>query len=200
MRRLLHSIAAAALLCAHALAQVEGQDAAAKSRGKTAKELIQKQEPFRVVADIYAKATPENTRIVVNLATQHLLLMVGDETCIETPISSGKSAAPTPVGTFAILEKIKTHMSSTYGNFVDKRGRVVRSGVSMKFDVAPPGTRFLAAPMPNFLRFTDTGFGIHGGILPGYAAAQVSIRVPEEIAQLIFEKVRVGTPIEIRAE
>lgn len=203
MPRVFHSVVAATatILCAQAPAQVEDPGASgAKPHAKTVKELIQKQEPFRVVAELYAKATPENTRIVVALATQRLLLLVGDEACIETPISSGKSAAPTPVGAFTVLEKIKAHQSSNYGNFVDRRDRVVRSGVSMKLDVALPGTHFVGLPMPCFLRFTDAGFGIHGGILPGYPAAQGSIRIPDEIAQMIFGKVRVGTRVEIRAE
>ena len=99
-----------------------------------------------------------------------------------------------------MLEKVKGMQSAYYGSFVDKLGRTVRSGVSMKLDVAPAGTRFVAEPMAYFCRFTVAGYGIHGGILPGYPAAHGSIRVPREIAQLIFEKVRAGTPIEIRAE
>jgi lipoprotein-anchoring transpeptidase ErfK/SrfK len=149
---------------------------------------------------VYAKATLENTRLVVNLATQRAVLLVAGETCIDTPISSGKRGAPTPTGTFTILEKIKRYQAATYGSFVDQLGRTVRSGVSMKLDAAPAGTHFVADPMLFFCRFTDTGFGIHGGMLPGYPAAHGSIRMPDDVARLIYEKVRVGTPIEIRTE
>ncbi|MEO6787329.1 MAG: L,D-transpeptidase [Chthoniobacteraceae bacterium] len=195
------AVAAAALLCAPAFAQVDdGRPAASQPPAKSAKELIRKQEPFHVFPEVYAKATPENTRIVVNLATQRLLLLAGTEVCIDTPISSGKRAVPTPTGTFAVLEKIRNHQSANYGNFVDRRDRVVRSGVSMKLDVAPPGTHYVSVPMSFFLRFADTGFGIHGGTLPGYPVAHGSIRVPEEMIRFIHDKVRVGTPIEIRAE
>ena len=185
--------ATALLVCAQAFTQ---EDPPAKS----AKELIRKQEPLRVVPEIFAKATVENTRIVVNLATQRAYLMVGEEVCIDAPISSGKRTAPTPVGTFAVLEKIRNHQSATYGNFVDVHGRVVRSSVSMKLDVAPAGTHYVGMPMPFFCRFTATGFGIHAGTLPGYPAAHGSIRVPEEVVRFFYEKVRVGTPVEIRAE
>jgi len=175
-------------------------DAAEQAPAGAAKDLIQKQEPLHVVPEVYAKCTQENTRIVVNLTTQRAYLMVGAEACIDTPISSGKRGAPTPAGTFAVLEKIKSHQSATYGSFVDKLGRTVRSGISMKLDAAPAGTHYVADPMPYFCRFTATGFGIHGGILPGYPAAHGSIRVPEDVARFIYEKVRVGTPVEIRAE
>ncbi len=171
-----------------------------KPPAKTPADMIRKQDPPRVVPELLAAATPEKTRIVVNLATQRAMLMNGEKVCIDTPISSGKRGGPTPVGTFSVLEKVKGMQSAYYGSFVDKLGRTVRSGVSMRLDVAPAGTRFVAEPMTHFCRFTVAGFGIHGGILPGYPAAHGSIRVPKEIAPLIFEKVRAGTPIEIRAE
>ena len=167
---------------------------------KAANEWFRKQDVMRVRPELYAKITPENVRIVINLATQRASLMVGDEVCMDTPISSGKRGAPTPAGPFTVLEKIKSHQSSTYGSFVDKRGRSVRSGISMKLNAAPAGTHYAADPMPHFCRFTESGFGIHGGTLPGYPAAHGSIRVPEEAARIIFETARVGTPIEVRAE
>lgn len=189
------------LVCAQAFAQEKDvRSAEDRPPAKTAKDLIQKQEPLRVVPDVYAKSTPENTRLVVNLATQRAMLLVGGVACIDTPISSGKRGALTPAGKFTVLEKIKGHQSATYGSFVDKLGRTVRSGISMKLDAAPAGTHYVADPMPFFCRFTATGFGIHGGILPGYPAAHGSIRVPEDVARFIYEKVRVGTSVEIRAE
>ena len=191
-----------AAACALAISRSDAApaDAPEQPPAKTVKDLIQKQDPWRAFPEVFMKSTPENTRLVVNLATQRALLMVGAEVSIDTPISSGKRGAPTPAGTFAVLEKIKKHQSSTYGSFVDKRGRTVRSGISMKLDAAPAGTHYVADPMPFFCRFTETGFGIHAGILPGYPAADGSIRVPEDVVRFIYEKVRVGTPIEIRAE
>lgn len=191
-----------AALCALAISRGDAAaaDAAEQTPARSAKELMQKQEPLRVVPEVYMKSSPENTRVVINLATQRAFLMVGTEVCIDTPISSGKRGAPTPAGTFAVIEKIKNHQSSTYGSFVDKRARTVRSGISMKLDAAPAGTHYVADPMAFFCRFTDAGFGIHGGILPGYPAAHGSVRVPQDVARLIYEKVRIGTPVEIRAE
>jgi len=44
----------------------------------------------------------------------------------------------------------------------------VRSGVSTKVDSAPSGTRYRGAPMKWFMRLTDSGFGMHVGILPAF--------------------------------
>lgn len=167
---------------------------------RSAAELIHKQEPMKVNPEAYAKATPENTSIVVDLETQRAVLLAGGEIAIDTPISSGKRTGATQTGIFAIREKLKSHQSSMHGRFVDKRGRTVKAGVSMKIDAAPAGTNFVADPMPYFSRFTENGFGIHGGALPGYPASHGSIRVPEGVARLIFEKIRVGTPMEIRGK
>lgn len=193
--------ATALLLCAVVRAEEKSAQAGdAQPAPKTAKDLIRRQEPLNLKPDDYSRALPENTRIVIHLGSQRLMLMMGDKQCLDTPISSGKRGAPTPKGTFAVLEKIKSHESSTYGSFVDKGGRAVRTGISMKLDAAPAGTHYVAEAMPHFCRFTETGFGIHAGSLPGYPAAHGSIRVPEDAARFIFEKVRVGTPIEILAE
>ena len=198
-----YAVIFATTLLASARARAEGKDAEqpeAKPATKSAKDLFKKQEPLRVVPEIYLKSTPENTRLVVNLATQRIVMLVGTEMCIDSPMSSGKRGAVTPPGTFTVLEKIKKYESVTYGSFVDRIGRTVRSGVSMKLDAAPAGTHYVATPIPFFCRFTETGFGIHGGALPGYPAAHGSIRVPDDVARFIYDKVRVGTPIEIRAE
>ncbi len=203
MFRDIAAILAATVLPVGAGAFAQG---AAASAGPTpvparaAKDLIRKQPPAQVVQEMYARATPDNTRIVVNLAAQRAYLMVGADVCIDTPVSSGRRAAPTPTGAFTVMEKIRDHSSASYGDFVDGSGRVVRSGVSMKLDAAPAGARYASVPMKFYCRFTDSGFALHDGLLPGYPAAQGSVRVPVEIARMIFEKVRVGTPVEVRAE
>jgi lipoprotein-anchoring transpeptidase ErfK/SrfK len=122
--------------------------------------------------------------------------MLNGEIAIDTPISSGKASGMTPVGTFAIQEKDPDHKSNVYGNFIDAQGRVVRGGVSVRIDSAPSGTRFEGAPMKWFMRVSE-GVGMHVGILPGYPASHGCIRMPEKIAQMFYEKVKVGTPVEI---
>ena len=48
-----------------------------------------------------------------------------------------------------------------------------------------------------FMRLTDGGVGMHIGILPGYAASHGCVRLPAEIAPLIYQKVRVGTAVTV---
>src|SRR5207302_3564572 len=125
------------------------------------------------------------------LSHQRAYLMVENEIAIDTPVSTGKAAGMTPTGKFAVAEKERDHRSTVYGDFVDGKGRVVRSGVSMHIDSAPSGTHFVGAPMKFFCRFNGA-IGMHIGILPGYAASHGCVRLPSEIAPMIFDKVKEG--------
>jgi lipoprotein-anchoring transpeptidase ErfK/SrfK len=177
--------------------------AAGESRGKKkmrpAGEMVRKQAPPKITARLKEKINPENSYVIVSLSKQRAYLMVDGETYIDTPISSGKRAGMTPTGSFSISQKHKDHRSNIYGNFVDSKGRIVRGGISLKIDSAPAGTHYVGAPMWYFMRLTDSGVGMHVGILPGYPASHGCIRLPEEIAPLIYEKVRVGTKVTIEA-
>lgn len=164
---------------------------------KPASELISKQDKPKVIPRVLEKATPENVRIYVSLGKQRAYLYVGDEIAVDTPISSGKRAGMTPKGDYTVLEKDLDHRSSIYGNFVDRKGRVVRSGISTKIDSAPSGTTYSGAPMKYFMRLTWTGIGLHVGILPGYPASHGCVRMPEETAKLFFENVKLGVPATI---
>jgi lipoprotein-anchoring transpeptidase ErfK/SrfK len=119
--------------------------------------------------------------------------MVGDKVYIDTPISSGKRGHETPQGSFRVQEKDPDHRSSIYGDFVDRGGRTVRSGISSQIDSAPSGTHYKGASMKWFCRLHG-GVGMHVGILPGYPASHGCIRLPSDIAPLIYQKVKVGTP------
>ena len=160
-------------------------------------QLIGRQAPPTVSAGLAGKINPSNSRVIVSLSKQRAYVMVGDEVYIDTPISSGKRAGMTPTGNFSVLEKDPDHRSSIYGDFVDGGGRTVRSGVSTRVDSAPSGTRYVGAPMKWFCRLTNGGVGMHVGILPGYPASHGCIRLPAQIAPLIYEKVKVGTPVTI---
>ena len=178
------------------VAQSHGADAAPM---KKAKDLVKKQEPPVINKKLADVITPDNSRVLVSLAKQRAYLMVGDEVYIDTPISSGKRPGMTPTGSFEVKEKDKDHSSSLYGDFVDGRGRVVRSGVSTKVDSAPSGTRYRGAPMKYFCRFNGA-VGMHVGILPGYPASHGCVRLPAQIAPLIYEKVKIGTRVDVVAE
>lgn len=159
--------------------------------------LIGRQPPAKVNSGLAGAINQGNSRVVISLSKQRAYLMVGGDVYIDTPISSGKRAGMTPTGNFSVMEKDPNHRSSVYGDFVDTKGRIVRSGVSTKVDSAPSGTRYVGAPMKWFCRLTSNGVGMHVGILPGYPASHGCVRLPADIAPLIYEKVRVGTPVTI---
>jgi lipoprotein-anchoring transpeptidase ErfK/SrfK len=159
---------------------------------------IPRQEGPNISARLMERAMPDNTHVVISISKQRVYLMCEDEVVIDSPISSGRKGHPTPTGTFHIRAKELAHMSNIYGNFVDRNNRVVRSGVSARIDSAPSGTHFEGAPMRFFMRLTDEGVGMHIGILPGYPASHGCVRLPADIAPLIYAKVRVGTTVEVQ--
>lgn len=164
---------------------------------RRASEMIRRQDPIVIDERILAQANAETTRIVVSLSKQRAYLLVGDAPAIDTPISSGKRAGMTPKGSFNIMEKDKNHSSNIYGDFRDSRGRIVRAGVSVRIDSAPSGTHFVGSPMKWFMRLTGDGVGMHIGILPGYPASHGCIRMPAQSAQMFYERVRVGTRVDV---
>ncbi len=165
-----------------------------RAKQKPARELISRQAQPKVVPRVLDTATPDNTRIYVSLSKQRAYLLVGDEVAIDSPISSGKRAGMTPKGSYTILQKDADHRSNVYGAFVNRDGQIVRAGVSTKIDSAPSGTHYVGAPMKWFMRLTNEGVGMHVGILPGYPASHGCVRMPEDIAPLFYQRVKVGTP------
>lgn len=187
----------AAGLCGEAFAQTPEGAKIERPVMKKASELLHKQEPPQVSPRVLEKITQDNAEIRVSLRRQRAYLTLGGgEIAIDTPISSGKAAGMTPPGKYRVQEKDADHRSNLYGNYVDSRGRVVRGGVSVAIDSAPSGTRFEGAPMRWFLR-VHGAIGMHVGMLPGYPASHGCIRMPEEIAKMIYERVKVGTPVVI---
>jgi lipoprotein-anchoring transpeptidase ErfK/SrfK len=160
-------------------------------------ELIKKQEPLKVNQALLKEATPDNTHIVVSIPKQRAWLMIGDQIVADAPISSGKRGHESPRGNMRVLERDPNHHSNLYGDFVDRAGRVVRAGVSARIDSAPSGTHFVGAAMRWFLRLTEDGVGMHIGILPGYPASHGCIRESPDGAKLFYDRVKVGTPVDV---
>ena len=173
------------------------QDEPAEPTLKSPAELIVTQPPPQTVPRVLDKATPENTRITVSLGRQRVYLYVGDEVAIDAPISSGKKRGQTPTGTFAVTEKVASHSSNMHGDLVDTDGNVVRHGVSTRIDPAPSGTKFVVVPVQHYLRLNDEGLALHAGRLPGYPASDTAVRLPADIAPLIYQRVKKGTIVTI---
>jgi lipoprotein-anchoring transpeptidase ErfK/SrfK len=166
---------------------------------RKASELINRQPPISINQKLLEQVTPDNAHVVVSIPKQRAWLMIGDQIAIDSPISSGKRGHSSPTGKFSVLEKDKAHHSSIYGDYKDNSGRTVRGGVSARIDSAPSGTHFVGAEMKWFMRLTGDGVGMHVGILPGYPASHGCIRMPSQGAELFFNHVKVGTPVNVLA-
>ncbi len=201
--RLLSTLTATLLLLLAALApEADAQlwgSRNANAPMRKASDMIGRQQGPKINRDLESAVNQDNSHVVISLSKQRVYLMTGDQIYIDSPISSGKAGHESPRGNWSVLEKDPNHRSSVYGNFVDRSGRTVRAGVSTKIDSAPSGTHYEGAPMKWFCRLTSGGVGMHIGILPGYPASHGCIRLPADIAPIIYSKVRVGTKVVVEA-
>jgi hypothetical protein len=107
--------------------------------------------------------------MIVNLATQRVIVFRNGTPIAASTISTGKKGYETPTGVFTILQKAKEHFSKTYDN----------------------------APMPNMQRLTWKGIALHAGKLPGYPASHGCIRLPPGFAALLFGTTSLGMTVVI---
>jgi len=101
--------------------------------------------------------------IVVDLKAQVLYVYRGGIEIGRSAILYGADDKPTPTGTFPILEKDADHVSNLYG-----------------------------APMPYMLRLTRDGIAIHGSKVEYGSATHGCVGVPDEFAQMLFARARIG--------
>jgi hypothetical protein len=105
--------------------------------------------------------------VVVSLPLQLVHVYRNGIVIAVSTCSTGMPGHRTPTGVFTILQKNKTHFSSTYNN----------------------------APMPNMQRLTWQGVALHAGQLPGYPASHGCIRLPTEFSRLLFTVTGLGTSV-----
>lgn len=134
--------------------------------------------------------------ITINLSDQKAYFYKGGQLVGESPISSGNAQNPTPRGNFKVIQRSKNHRSNLYGDYVGDNGYSVVSNVDVTRDPKPPGTTFLGAPMPNFLRFYG-GSGLHSGYLPGFPDSHGCVRLPDHMAEIYFANAPLGTPVRV---
>ncbi len=150
--------------------------------------------------EVLSRTNPENSRIVISLASQRGFLMNGEEVAVDYPVCSGRRSHPTPAGTYPITEKIIDKRSNKYGRIYDAEGNVVHSDADVTQDEVPEGGRFQGASMRYWMRLTNDGVGHHIGPLPKSRnpVSHACIRGPASMMPTIFSKVEVGTPIIIQ--
>lgn len=113
-------------------------------------------------------------------------------------VATGKESHGTSPGSFKITEKIVDKHSNRYGWFEDEFGNVTNPDARYD-DRVPPGQKYVPAPMPYWMRLTNFGIGMHGGIIPepGNPASHGCIRLPHEFVPKLFGAIVVGTPVTI---
>lgn len=134
--------------------------------------------------------------VTISLSEQKAYFYKGATLVGISRISSGKDGHDTTPGNWKIIQKNKNHRSNLYGDYVDAAGNKVVRDIDVNKDPRPPGTTFLGASMPNFMRFHG-GEGMHAGFLPGYAASHGCVRMPEHMSEIFFANVEVGTPVRV---
>lgn len=135
----------------------------------------------------------------ISLSEQCIRYYKGGRLVGVSPISSGREGHSTPAGSYRIIEKDRNHRSSLYGAFCDAGGLIVVPDVDVRRDRAPPGTHFVGAEMPCFMRITGAA-GMHEGYLPGYPASHGCIRLPGNMAAIFFRETPHGTPVKITGD
>jgi hypothetical protein len=156
------ALAAALLLSGSALAEQ------VKLNDRTFLQATSKLKPGQYIWEPERSATGP-ALVIVNLATQRLVLFRDGVPVAASTISSGKTGHETPTGVFTILQKNEKHFSKTYNN----------------------------APMPNMQRLTWQGVALHAGNLPGYPASHGCVRLPLEFSKLLFGQTSVGMTVVI---
>lgn len=139
---------------------------------------------------------PGASSIRISLSEQRAYFYKGGELVGVSILSTGREGYDSPVGRFKILSKNKDHVSSIYGNYIDRYGNIIQKDIDRRKDPKPPGAIYDGAEMPYFMRFHG-GVGMHKGFLPGYPASHGCIRMPGFMAAKFFENVSIGTPVTV---
>jgi hypothetical protein len=116
-------------------------------------------------------------------------------------VATGKEGHATIPGHYKITEKIADKRSNAYGWIQDGHGNVTNGDATPSTPV-PAGNIYVAAPMPYWMRITNYGIGMHGGLIPqpGEPASHGCIRMPKDFVSTLFDAVEVGTPVTITRE
>ncbi len=136
------------------------------------------------VARLQAQNESQSSRqILVSLPDRKLALVEDGEVRKIYPVAIGKPSTPSPSGTFTIANRVT---NPAYYH----QGQVIEPG-----PMNPVGTRWIG--------LNQKGYGIHGTNAPksiGKAASHGCIRMAKKDLEELFEIVRPGDVVEIRAE
>lgn len=155
------------------------QPAAAKSTAATpAKQSTAKaapapklkpQKPAKINQELLSQAGAGKVRVVVDIAGQRAYLLVDNKIALDTPISSARQGCWTPRGEFTITQKVRQGKMSTIYH----------------------------CPLPFWMRLGESAVGMHIGDIPGYPASHGCIRLPADVAPIMFDHLYTGTTVQV---
>lgn len=148
--------------------------------------------------ELYEQTNPSNAHLILDTQTLRGILMNGERVVMDYPISSGRSNYESPLGRYAVLEKTMDKQSNKYGKIFDAEGKLINGDADLSVDKVPEGGRFEGSPMRCWLRFTWDGVGHHIGKVPRYRASHGCIRGYYKAMPLVYEKLALGSRVEIR--
>lgn len=146
---------------------------------------------------LLAKAS-RRSPIYISLSQQRGRLYVDGKVAADWPVSTGVGGHETPAGSFTIQEKKKVYSSRSYGNIKNANGKIVKYNADAARDAVPEGGQWVGAPMPNWMRLTWDGVGMHTGkVRAGRRLSHGCIRTPGSMASQLFDITGIGTPVKI---
>ena len=139
--------------------------------------------------------------IVICLEQQRGRLYVDHQVAADWPVSTGADTHPTPTGPYRVRFKEKEHSSNRYGKMYDAEGKCIDNNADAFNQPIPEGGRFEGSPMPNWMRLTSDGVGMHTGkVVAGKRLSHGCIRLPHTVSTMLFDIVEYGTPVIISEE
>lgn len=118
-------------------------------------------------------AGPKTRALTIELGRQRFVYSEDDHVVRTGPISSGREGYVTPKGQFSVLSKQKDKVSSRYQNQLG-----------------------WPAWMPYSIQFHGHYF-LHEGWLPGHPDSHGCVRVGEQDARFLFERMKIGDRVAV---
>lgn len=140
------------------------------------------------------------SQVTISLSEQKARIYRQGQEVGWTYVASGKGSYRTPKGSYKILEKTAAKRSNLWGKIMNSSGSVVVGDARSGRDAIPEGGKFVGASMPNWMRLTGSGIGMHGGPIPnpGRPASHGCIRLPFPMARILFAELPLGTHVLIQ--
>lgn len=147
--------------------------------------------------ELLAKAN-KKCPIYICLSQQRGRLYVDNQVAADWPVSTGIPGRDTPTGKFRITQKKEQYASNRYGKMYDAEGKCINSDADAFTMQVPEGGKFVGSPMPNWMRLTGDGVGMHTGkVRAGQRLSHGCIRTPHRMAMKLFAITDIGTRVTV---